>query len=713
MQKRYIHSTLLTCLTGFIGMASISVAEAQLDESAFLIDIPIVTSATRLSQQQSDAPVAMTVIDRATIAASGAQTVPDLFRLVPGFQVAHVNTNKYAVTYHGHSDDFPRRLEVMIDGRSVYMPLISSPDWTSLGLHLDDIERIEVVRGSNTATHGSNAFMGAINIITRHPSTEARASGSITLGSLNTQNSNLRFSGHNSIGHYRLSGGYEENTGSQRFGDGARRNYLNFSGSFAPTIRDQIEIWAGVDRGHTTGGSLKMNENQTLNNIVTMRRDYRSDFQHLSWNRILDTNLSLEVKGYRNALDLAEQQPSIDDILRAELNNDVYLFWKNNPGIFNNCVILPVNLIATCNQYNRYLNAFNSTPALRLLNENGSTTQEDIQVSLTHQESWISTSSGIGYRRDSGSGRTLFDQGDISSSRYRAFVNAAVTPSPAYTLNIGTMYEKEDSGPSAISARAGLNIHLTPDLSLRLGLSQSERLPSLHERYGESTIYYNGDGNEIFNAFRRPNPDLKSERVVSHEFGALYRFSIIPGTLDLRLFKEDVSRGIETYRATFPETQENGSSTTHVSKNLSSWTSQGAEVQLKLQPRNDLWMLLNYAYINSTKPPYFNGNQWTSRTDALAPRHSASALVSWHPRPDLQLSASHYFVDRFHWFEGDTRDAYNRTDLRIAKLWTPNMQTQAELSLTLQNALGPTYQEFYDYHDFERRVFMQFRLKYH
>mgnify|MGYP001032562420 CR=1 FL=1 len=157
-------------------------ADLSFDEHAFLIDIPTVTSATRLTQHLSDAPVSMTVIDRATILASGAQTVPDLFRLVPGFQVAHVNTNKYAVTYHGHSDDFPRRLEVMIDGRSVYMPLISSPDWTSLGLKLDDIEKIEIVRGSNTATHGSNAFLGAINIITKHPSTESKVSGSLTLG---------------------------------------------------------------------------------------------------------------------------------------------------------------------------------------------------------------------------------------------------------------------------------------------------------------------------------------------------------------------------------------------------------------------------------------------------------------------------------------------------------------------------------------------------
>ncbi|MCD8512228.1 MAG: hypothetical protein LRY63_01520 [Nitrincola sp.] len=65
-----------------------------------------------------------------------------------------------------------------------------------------------------------------------------------------------------------------------------------------------------------------------------------------------------------------------------------------------------------------------------------------------------------------------------------------------------------------------------------------------------------------------------------------------------------------------------------------------------------------------------------------------------------------------HWFKGDTRDAYNRTDLRISKSWQPSAHTKAETALVIQNAFGPTYQEFYDYHDFERRIFATFRLKY-
>ena len=707
MPTKNYSKNVITLLSFFV-LSTHSAADLMLDEHALLIDIPTVTSATRLTQHLSDAPVSMTVIDRATIQASGAQTVPDLFRLVPGFQVAHVNTNKYAVTYHGHSDDFPRRLEVMIDGRSVYMPLISSPDWTSLGLHLDDIEKIEIVRGSNTATHGSNAFLGAINIITRHPSTESKASGSVTLGSLDTSNSNARFGGLTPIGHYRLSYGYEENSGSRQFSDGARRNYLNFSGSFAPSTQDQIEIRTGIDRGYTTIGSLKASE--TPNSIVTKERDYSSNFQHLIWNRTVNDSLSIEVAGYRNELTLKEQAPSFEEVLKSE-SYEAYTIWMNNPEIFDNCLLLPIEYIDDCNAVNDSLNAFNSTPSVRLNNENGSTRQEDLQVSGIYTHTNLSSIIGLGYRKDIGEGRTLFDNGNISTKRYRVFFNSVYNPSPIYTINLGALHENEESRSEATSLRTALNVHITNNLTLRTGLSHSERLPSLFESYGETTYYYDGLDNEIYNAIRRPNQNLNPEKVNSKEVGLLYNFQNINGNLDIRIFNEKITQGIETYRIILPLSQVNGSNTTRIEKNISSWENNGAELQLKIQPKDNLWLLLNYTYINSTKDGFNNGSRFITRNH-LAPRHSASALVSWKPTSDLQLSAAHYYVDQMHWFEGDIREAYNRTDLRAAKSWTPSSQTQAEAALVIQNAFGPTYKEFYDYHDFEHRIFLTFRLKY-
>ena len=141
------------------------------DENAHLSDLPVVLTATRLAQAPADAPGAVTVIDQAMIRASGARNIHELFRLVPGFQVGMHSGNQPLVAYHGLSDDAPRRLLVQVDGRSVYSPyLIAGVEWNQIGVDIDDIERIEVFRGSNSAAYGSNAFLGVANIVTRSPS---------------------------------------------------------------------------------------------------------------------------------------------------------------------------------------------------------------------------------------------------------------------------------------------------------------------------------------------------------------------------------------------------------------------------------------------------------------------------------------------------------------------------------------------------------------
>jgi len=86
-------------------------------ENDFTSDIPIMLSASRMPQRKSEAPESISIIDRDTIKALGVINIADIFRLIPGFQVALVRGNVFAVTYHGLTFDYPRRLQVLIDGR--------------------------------------------------------------------------------------------------------------------------------------------------------------------------------------------------------------------------------------------------------------------------------------------------------------------------------------------------------------------------------------------------------------------------------------------------------------------------------------------------------------------------------------------------------------------------------------------------------------------
>jgi len=129
-----------------------SFAESELDqlmgsEDEFLDNLPIILSATRLAQPLNEVPIAMTVIDREMIDASGARTIPDLLRLVPGFQMGYFDGNSPVVTYHGLGSEQSRRVQVLIDGRSVYVPTLAAIQWSNLIIGIEEIERIEVIRG--------------------------------------------------------------------------------------------------------------------------------------------------------------------------------------------------------------------------------------------------------------------------------------------------------------------------------------------------------------------------------------------------------------------------------------------------------------------------------------------------------------------------------------------------------------------------------------
>ena len=143
------------------------IAFAPGSESDFFSELPVVLSVSRLSQNQHDVPGAVTVIDREMIRQSGARDLAELLRFVPGFQVAVSSSGVPVANYHGMTSDVPRGMQLLVDGRSLYSAVTAGVPWDLIDFSLADIERVEVLRGSNSATYGSNAFMGVVNVITR------------------------------------------------------------------------------------------------------------------------------------------------------------------------------------------------------------------------------------------------------------------------------------------------------------------------------------------------------------------------------------------------------------------------------------------------------------------------------------------------------------------------------------------------------------------
>jgi iron complex outermembrane recepter protein len=143
--------------------AALEVTQMSLED---LMNIQL-TTLSRKPQRLTDTAAAAYVLTADDIQRSGATNLPDALRLVPGLEVERIGSGRWAVSARGFNGRFANKLQVLIDGRSVYAPLFSGVFWEAEDVLLEDIDRIEVIRGSGAALWGANAVNGVINIVTR------------------------------------------------------------------------------------------------------------------------------------------------------------------------------------------------------------------------------------------------------------------------------------------------------------------------------------------------------------------------------------------------------------------------------------------------------------------------------------------------------------------------------------------------------------------
>ncbi|MBF0170956.1 MAG: TonB-dependent receptor [Nitrospinae bacterium] len=152
-----------------------------------------VTSVSRKEERLFDVASAIFVLTAEDIRRSGATTIPDALALVPGVFVARLDSQGTAVSVRGFTSRFNSMLLVMIDGRSVYTPLHGGVEWLRQDTLLEDVERIEVIRGPGSSVWGANAVNGVINIITRNARETRGALASGTVGTVERGSASLRY----------------------------------------------------------------------------------------------------------------------------------------------------------------------------------------------------------------------------------------------------------------------------------------------------------------------------------------------------------------------------------------------------------------------------------------------------------------------------------------------------------------------------------------
>ena len=201
-------------------LASLFFANTQAETSSFKMDDLTemsleelmnieVTSVAKKPQRHGEVAAALFVISNQDLQRWGVNNIPDALRMVPGLHVARIDANKWAVTSRGFNSRFANKLLVLIDGRSVYTPLFAGVYWETVQTPIEDIERIEVIRGSGGTVWGANAVNGVINIITRDASRTQGTLVSATAGTELRGAGMIRHGGTlGEVGHYRAYGQY-------------------------------------------------------------------------------------------------------------------------------------------------------------------------------------------------------------------------------------------------------------------------------------------------------------------------------------------------------------------------------------------------------------------------------------------------------------------------------------------------------------------------
>lgn len=212
-----------------------------------------VMTASKSKERAFDVPAALTVITNEDIRRSGQTNVMEVLRMVPGMQVSRINSSSWAISARGFADEYANKMLVMIDGRSIYTPTFSGVYWDLVNQPLEDIDRIEVIRGPGATVWGANAVNGVINIVTKEAKYTQGAYVSAGLGDHERVFGEGRTGGKfGKDGHYRFYGRYldrermdspagiEQNNGWWRMLAGARADWSN-GGNDNFTVQGEVQ----------------------------------------------------------------------------------------------------------------------------------------------------------------------------------------------------------------------------------------------------------------------------------------------------------------------------------------------------------------------------------------------------------------------------------------------------------------------------------------
>ena len=562
-----------------------------------------VTSVSKREQKLSQAAAALFVINQEDIRRSGALNIPDLLRMVPGLDVAQINANTWAISARGFNHQFADKLLVLIDGRAVYTPTYGGVNWDTQDVPLQDIERIEVIRGPGATVWGANAVNGVINVITKQA--KDTQGGLVTAG----------------------GGTQDQAFGTTQYGGkiGADASYRVFTKYLdyhdLPDLagRDSNDGWHLLHGGFRVDGSLSRNDSLTA----------QGDIYSGSEGAVIDHIASISPPVNENVQKIAG------------------LSGGNILGRWNH--VLSNGSDTTMQVYfDRYVRSGPST--LEARNTVDFDFQQHRLLGSRQDLVW-----GAGYRRSAdrivGTIDHAFEPADQTIQLFSAFVQDEITLAPERVfLTIGTKLEHLDITGFELEPSIRMTWKPSARHTLWAAVARAARTPDRNDANGDFNLaVFTSPNGAIGELSIVGNPREKSEHLLATDLG--YRVQASSRvSVDLAMFYNRYRqlRSVEQGVPILETDPVPHFDIPLVYSNQMHGTTEGLEVSAHFKV-TDRWTLSpGYAllHMNLRTDPGSHDTFSVADIEGSSPRHQAQLRSSVNLRHGLGWDTSIYFVDR-------------------------------------------------------------------
>ena len=645
----------LALLLGSVALASHAQAVVAVTEKDFLDEMPVVLSVSRLPQRLDDTPGAVTVLDRNMIRLSGARDVADLLLLVPGFQAsASFEADAPQASYHGGFSVYAGRIQVLIDGRSAYSPFLFGSVAPGLQtVAIADIERIEVLRGSNSASYGARAFLGVINIVTRDPADTRGLRASVTAGENGVRDVQASLGWGQDSTSYRLGVDSRGDDGLKASNGHNRINRINFRADLRPVAGDELQVRLGALEIES-GVGFAGNVDRPLHD-----RAFKSSYLQLDWRRNLGADADV-------ALSYAHT---------AETILDNFFFVLPQP--FNGITI--------------DFGGRASGDSLSL--------QHTVRSNASLRFVW-----GGELRREQVASKPLYNTDAALQTQFtRLFGNVEWRAAPNLVVNAGGLLERSSKSGDSFAPRLMANWHFAEGQTLRAGASKAYRPPSSFESF--SNVRY-AVGSSLFQIGSLSRGTARPESVVARELGYLVDLPRQGVNLDVRLFHEQIGGIVRRTPYSLPPNTQllqnaTGFAQTFDYVNAEDFAIRGLEYQLKWRPWAGAQLILNQAWTNI--------DSQNTGAALAAPKLATSVMWTQKLLQGIDLSLIHHERGRMTLQGSSVIFPMRRTDVRVAMPLRFGSQ-KGEVALVVQN-LGAPYQDFNASFQFQRSAWISLRVE--